>query len=138
MPFEPANMSLSGLGGMPSSTLRTFFVCCKAVASCGMVASVEASTVFACSTSRCVVVPPSKRILGDVERLPLHLHVVAGDLQARLERADLHVIGGDIAGERHQDVVIAGDGAEQGRVRRLNGAAEPAPKSSSQAACRPN
>ena len=138
MPFEPANRSLSGLGGMPEQhaenvlrllqsgrqlwdgrlgrgqhRLRLLDVPLRGGA------ALKARSWAMLSACRCT-------------------STLSRAICRRLERADLHVIGGDIAGERHQDVVIAGDGAEQGRVRRLNGAAEPAPKSSSQAACRPN
>ncbi len=57
----------------------------------------------------------------------MHLDVFAGDPQPRVERTDLHVVGRDVGGERHQDVVIGGDRGQQRGVRRLDAAPEPAP-----------
>ena len=49
----------------------------------------------------------------DRQRLSLQLDVVAGVVDLLLERAELHVVRGDVAQERDQHVVVIGDrGAE--------------------------
>ena len=64
----------------------------------------------------------------DLEAVALHAHVVACDREARFDRPDADVGGGDLRDEAHQHVVVVGDGGEQIGVGRLDAATEASPE----------
>ena len=66
--------------------------------------------------------------LGDLQALPLGLHVMPGDVQPPFQGADGDVEIGHVAGEADQGAVIIGDAGQQAGVGGLDGPAELAPE----------
>ena len=65
--------------------------------------------------------------LGDAQALLLQCGVGAGDGDQALQFADGHIGRGDVAGQRHQDIVIGGDLIKQVGLGRLHIATQLAP-----------
>lgn len=65
---------------------------------------------------------------GDVVALALDLRVRLRDGNPLLRRTDADVVGGDLGEQRHEDVVVVGDGGQHLRVGRLDVAPEAAPQ----------